>query len=539
MKLDKNISCFVVFDEDVNTIELPEKFTFPFLYVPHDLTKIAAKQLQSHLESQSEWVHNFGLDLGIEGQVIGKMFGVLVVHNEQGKLGFLQAFSGKLADSNHHSGFVPPVFDMLTDGSFFQVETEVVNNLTIEIKALEEAYVFLRLKQELSDLEKESKVVIEEKRWANQEAKKTRKALRISQKEVLEESDFVVLTEKLNRESVQIKNDFRRMTQDYTERIKHKREALAPFELVIEQLKEKRKNLSNACQNKLFEKYAFLNGEGESKHLKEIFENTNQLKPPAGAGECAAPKLLQYAYLNNLVPIAMAEFWWGDAPDSQIRKHKLFYPACTGKCQPILDHMLKGIEHDENPMLINQGKDVDYTVVYEDDYIAVVNKPIELLSVPGVNVFDSVQTRFQARNPKATGPLMVHRLDMSTSGLLLITKDKDSHKALQQQFIKRTIEKRYVALLDGKLELESGEIQLPLRPDMEDRPRQLVCQEHGKKARTKWNIKERIGDRTKVYFHPITGRTHQLRIHSAHPLGLDTAIVGDDLYGTAENRLCL
>jgi tRNA pseudouridine32 synthase/23S rRNA pseudouridine746 synthase len=314
---------------------------------------------------------------------------------------------------------------------------------------------------------------------------------------------------------------------------------LAIKEKEIQDLKEKRAAMSASIQNRIFQSYTFLNPALEQKSLLDIFKDTPFKTPPAGAGECAAPKLLQYAFLNQLKPIAMAEFWWGMSPDSEIKVHREYYPACRGKCEPILSHMLKGIEIDVNPMSINPAEGKDLPIIYEDDYLLVVNKPAEFLSVPGKTIVDSVQTRIHQKYPGATGPLLVHRLDMSTSGIILIAKKKDIHESLQKQFLKRTVEKRYVALLQGYVKSTQGEIQLPLRVDLEDRPRQLVCYEHGKHALTKYEVIERTKGYTRVYFYPHTGRTHQLRVHAAHASGLNAPIIGDDLYGQKADRLCL
>jgi tRNA pseudouridine32 synthase/23S rRNA pseudouridine746 synthase len=248
---------------------------------------------------------------------------------------------------------------------------------------------------------------------------------------------------------------------------------------------------------------------------------------------------LQYAFLNQLKPIALAEFWWGMSPDSEVKVHQEYYPACRGKCEPILSHMLEGIEMDVNPMSINPAEGKELPIIYEDDYLLLVNKPAEFLSVPGKTIEDSVQTRIQHKYPTATGPLLVHRLDMSTSGIILIAKKKDIHESLQKQFIKRTVQKRYAALLQGYVKSSSGEIQLPLRVDLEDRPRQLVCYEHGKEALTKYEVLERKNGQTRVHFYPFTGRTHQLRVHAAHLSGLNAPIIGDDLYGQKSDRLYL
>jgi tRNA pseudouridine32 synthase/23S rRNA pseudouridine746 synthase len=201
--------------------------------------------------------------------------------------------------------------------------------------------------------------------------------------------------------------------------------------------------------------------------------------------------------------------------------------------------MLEGLELDENPMLQNPAENKELEIVFEDDYLVIVNKPAEFLSVPGKNISDSVYTRMMSKYPQATGPMIVHRLDMSTSGILLLAKDKNVHKHLQKQFIKRNVQKRYVALLDGIVKENTGTIDLPLRVDLDDRPRQLVCYEHGKRAVTKWEVVERRNNQTLIYFYPITGRTHQLRVHSAHTLGLNAPIIGDDLYGKRESRLHL
>jgi tRNA pseudouridine32 synthase/23S rRNA pseudouridine746 synthase len=272
--------------------------------------------------------------------------------------------------------------------------------------------------------------------------------------------------------------------------------------------------------------------------LLDIFNNP-AIKPPAGSGECSAPKLLQFAFDKDLTPISMAEFWWGISPNSAVRKHKNYYSACQGRCKPILTHMLNGIKMDDNLLLENLAEKQELRIIYEDDVLIVVNKPTEFLSVPGKEINDSVYTRIKEKYPDATGPLIVHRLDMSTSGILLLTKTKEANKVLQSQFINRMIKKRYVALLDGYLVENSGTIQLPLRLDLEDRPKQLVDFEFGKNAETNWEVIQREDGKTRVYFYPITGRTHQLRVHAAHKDGLNTPIVGDDLYGKKANRLHL
>jgi len=519
---------FQKFQKSISGIPLPEKFTFPFYYEPHPLSIIAAQELQNYLKSQTNFDHNFGLDKTQEGLVIGKMFGVLVAQNQQGELGYLWAFSGKLAESNNHPLFVPTVYDMLDHDGFFKKEEININQLNRDIEILENSVEYLTSMDDLQKITQQAEKEIFEQKIKIKEGKKNRADIRKNKP-----ADFD--TEALNKASQEEGILLKKMTQYWQYKIDDAVKTTEPFTTKINQLKEERKQKSAALQQQLFEEYAFFNQYKELKSLGKIFDGN----PPAGAGECAAPKLLHYAFEHHLKPIAMAEFWWGQSPKSEVRKHGHFYPACTGKCEPILAHMLQDIVMDNNPFHVNPAEGKELEIVYEDDYLALVNKPAEFLSVPGKQVKDSVYTRMKTRYPEATGPLVVHRLDMSTSGLLLIAKTAEIHKKLQSQFIKRQIQKRYVALLDGVLSKDNGIIDLPLRVDLDNRPNQLVCYEYGKPAQTKWEVITRENDKTLVYFYPITGRTHQLRVHAAHPLGLNAPIVGDDLYGIKANRLHL
>lgn len=520
---------FQYYKHNISEISIPDKFTFPFYYEPHELSLIAAEELQNYLKNQTDFEHNFGLENDQDGLVIGKMFGVLVVQNTNNELGYLWAFSGKLADNNHHSFFVPTVFDMLHEEGFYKKEEAILNKLNRKIELLEQDSSFLNCIKNLENTKSQAENEIQEQKEKIKSAKK----IRDNKRKDIDTSESLEI--ELNKESQQEKILLKKMTQFWHYKIEEAQNELNTFISEINLIKEERKQKSSALQQQLFEKYAFLNQFGISKSLKEIFDGN----PPAGAGECAAPKLLHYAFQNQLKPIAMAEFWWGQSPKSEVRKHQQFYSACTGKCEPILSHMLEGISMDENPFKINTAEGKELEIVYEDDYLLLVNKPAEFLSVPGKRVTDSVYSRMKIAYPNATGPLVVHRLDMSTSGLLLIAKSSEIHKSLQSQFIKRKIQKRYVALLNGTISEDNGFIDLPLRVDLDNRPNQLVCYEYGKKAQTKWEIIERFEDKTLVYFYPITGRTHQLRVHAAHPKGLNTPIVGDDLYGTKANRLHL
>lgn len=536
MSSDKH---FHLFTSDVSNISLPQKFTFPFYYETHFLCEVAAQEVQNYITTQNEWKHPFTEPNEQNEKAIGKMFGVLVVKNSKGQLGYLSAFSGKLAGTNQHSFFVPPVYDMLQKDSHFLTEEKILNQINKDLDTLENNLVYLNTLERLNKFKKQSQQEIETLRLQIIDDRKVRKQQRIKAKTTLNETDYLTLIDNLAKQSVISKLALKKLTQTWEQQLIQIQKELHVFESQIEILKQQRKEKSNTLQHYLFQQYQFLNQYGTKRDLLHIFKHTPFDIPPAGAGECAAPKLLQYAFEHSLTPICMAEFWWGDSPKSEIRKHGQYYPACQGKCKPILGHMLEGIEMDKNPLLENPaiGKELEY--VYNDEYLAVVNKPAEFLSVPGKTISDSVYLRVKLKFPNATGPLIVHRLDMSTSGLMLIAKTKDIHEYLQSQFIKRQISKRYVALLDGIPQKDEGFIDLPLRLDIDDRPRQLVCFEHGKSARTKWEIIEQKNGKTKVYFFPVTGRTHQLRVHASHQLGLNTPIVGDDLYGIKENRLHL
>ena len=526
---------FLPFKTDISGIKLPEKFTFPFYYTPHQLAKIAAKELQNYIENQEEWVHNFGLN-NEKGLAIGKMFGVLVCKNTKEELGQLWAFSGKLANKNHWSHFVPTVFDMLQKDSFFKKEEAILNKFNAEIDKIQSSTEFISAKAKLQRLTDEAEQDIQKQKSKIKKLKKERDQKRKKAVADLTTEKFKILnfelSEQSKKESILLKkmNKYWRLTLEKAQR------EVRVFEDKITELKSTRKKKSAALQQKLFAEYSFLNRNKEKKSLAELFDEN----PPAGAGECAAPKLLQYAFKHNLQPICMAEFWWGTSPNAEIRKHKTFYPACNSKCKPILmDHMLKGIPMDTNYLEVNPAQGKTLKVIYEDEVMLVINKPAEFLSVPGKRIKDSVYARFKNLYPKATGPLIVHRLDMSTSGLMLVAKNEETYVALQKQFINRTVKKRYVALLDGIVKQSKGEINLPLRVDLEDRPRQLVCYEHGKNAVTHFKVIKIINKKTLIYFYPLTGRTHQLRVHAAHKSGLNTPIVGDDLYGQKADRLHL
>ncbi|WP_370424820.1 RluA family pseudouridine synthase [Tenacibaculum dicentrarchi] len=523
----------IAFTSDISQITVPEKFDYPHNYTPHPLAKIASEELQEYLKTQTDFTHNFGLkNIALHKNkqnttALGKMFGVLVVKNKQGKLGYLTAFSGKIAQSTHHKHFVPPVYDVLKEDGVF-LKTEKINNqINQKIINLENSSAYLKTKKDYFILLKSTEKLL-------QEEQKILKQRRLLRKIEGKQNNQLNINEEfyLREYDVYLQDKIRPFKKKYSN-----------FQEQIEQLKQQRKELSSSGQQEIFKQYQFLNANNKTQNLITIFENSPQ-NIPAGAGDCCAPKLLQYAFLNHFTPICMAEFWWGNPLATSVRKHKNYYTACTGKCKPILKHMLQGISVYNNPLEEKISEEKELEIIFEDAYLLVVNKPSGLLSVPGKKNQDSVAHRIEKKHLNA---LVVHRLDMATSGILLIAKNLEIYKNLQDQFINKTIKKRYVAVLDGILKAVSSkknqkinnEITLPLRVNLEDRPKQLVCHVHGKNTLTKWEIIEIKNNKTRVYFYPITGRTHQLRVHAAHHLGLNSPIIGDVLYGVTANRLHL
>ena len=580
------------FKKPVSHLALPEKFTYPFHYTPHPLCVLAAEEVKKYIASRKEWQ---------EELASGKMFGVLIVqtdngitNNEENQIGYLAAFSGNLAGKNLHPYFVPPVYDLLQPEGFFKIEEEQISAINIRIRELENSGSYLNSKEKWKIETEQAKAVLNQAKAELKMAKEAREIRRQSSPELSEEEQASLI-----RESQYQKAEYKRLEKEWKKRLEELETEVRHFDIEIERLKTERKERSAALQRKLFEQFRMLNAQGEVKDLYTIFEQTVQKVPPAGAGECALPKLLQYAYLHQLKPLAMAEFWWGDSPKNEIRHHGYYYPSCKGKCEPILQHMLQGLEVDENPLLNPVHEEEELEIVFEDEWLLVVNKPVGMLSVPGkAEDRDSVYHRLKKKYPEATGPMIVHRLDMATSGLLLVAKTKEVHQDLQAQFANRSIKKRYVAVLDGtiiKTEKETkpiaekailiaketvstkktakaertgrtGRIELPLCLNPLDRPRQMVSRKHGKEAITEYQIisesekntsesentfneSNRIDESersinesrkyTRIIFYPLTGRTHQLRVHAAHPEGLGCPILGDELYGKKADRLYL
>lgn len=512
---------YLSFDSD--GIELPSEFTYPFHYIPHPLTVMAAREVQDYLASRTDWTEELSE---------GKMFGVLIVQTPEGKVGYLAAFSGNLAGSNLHSFFVPPVYDLLQPDGFFRIEEANISAINKRIKELESSRQLTEMRTALAECRAQVDRTLADAKQQMKEAKIVREQRR-SEGAGEEEQKAMI------RESQFQKAEYKRLEKRLKEEMQQQAEELENQEQLIRQLKQERKTRSAALQQKLFEQFRMLNAKGEVKDLCELFKDTPQGTPPAGTGECALPKMLQYAYQHRLKPLAMGEFWCSKSPKEEVRHEGHFYPSCKGKCAPILKHMLIGLQVAKNPLAENVHKDTEPEIVYEDEWLLVVNKPAGMLSVPGKEALNSVYQFLHERYPEATGPMLVHRLDMATSGLLLAAKDKDTHQVLQALFSGRQIKKRYTAILSGTVSTDEGVISLPLCPNLHDRPRQIVSFEHGKPAVTRYKVLERKNGKTLIAFYPLTGRTHQLRVHAAHQQGLSCPIVGDELYGKRADRLYL
>ncbi len=504
-------------------IPKPGRFTFPFCYEPHPLCLLAASEVQRYIAAEPVWSEEIGR---------GKMFGVLVVESE-GRLGYLAAYSGLLQGRNDWPFFVPAVYDMLRPDGVFRQGERAIEAVGREIERLENSDQYRTLTERANAIRLENGAEEQAYKALMAEAKARRDALR-SGSALSEEA-----AEALVRESQHMKAELRRMRKRHTERLDAVEREVEAVHATVERLKSRRRTMSDDLQKWLFSQFQMLNSRGERRSLLEIFSNATGSIPPSGAGECCAPKLLQYAFSNGLSPVCMAEFWWGESPKAEVRHHLSYYPACRGKCKPILEYMMQGMETDPDPLA--DGRDGDaIETVYEDEAMAVVCKPAGMLSVPGKSARKSVLSELRKRWPSADGPLLVHRLDMDTSGLLVAAKTMAAYVNLQRQFTSRTIRKTYVALLSCRPDRpETGVINLPMRPDPLDRPRQVIDEVYGKEAQTEYRIVGESRGLTRVLLVPHTGRTHQLRLHCAHESGLGAPVEGDVLYGRSAQRQSL
>ena len=502
----------------------PKQFTYPFCYEPHPLCVAAAGKVRQYLKQHSEWDEELQR---------GKMFGVLIVKHPSfsgeglGEGAFLAAFSGTLDGKTQHDYFVPPVFDLMAPGCYFQEEEAAISDINGKITMLESS-----LKPSLLRMKMDEELASYKQMMRQHKAE--RDARRRQYPSPMGEDGRGLLI----RQSQFEKAEYRRLKRAWEQRVFEDEASLRERQQEIAQLRRERHERSIALQQWLFSKFTFLNAFGEEKALSELFFPA---VPPSGAGDCCAPKLLQAAYKSGLQPLCMAEFWVGASPAKEVRHEGHYYPACNSKCRPILRHMLEGLDVEANPLLTDCEHLLSQLhIIYNDKELAVVNKPAGMLSVPGKedqpNVLDAIKNAI----PSAKGPLIVHRLDMDVSGLMLVALTEKKYHELQDLFLHRRIHKVYHALLEHEMPVgQEGDICLPLLPDYDDRPRQMVDKEHGKPAETHYRVLANRDGHAFLELNPVTGRTHQLRVHCAHPLGLNNPIVGDRLYGRPADRLML
>ena len=517
------------FDSPPLRESLPKHFPFPFYHQPDRLSLTAAEKLKQRLQ-KNNFAHRF--------EEKGKMFGVLVVRLPGDQIAYLCGYSGKLQGDERPSGFVPPIVDVHRKGGFYKEGEKELDYLTakIEKKKSSPGYIIAMRVFEEESLGYDSFLSSAlQQRLVN----KSKRDVKRKEAEVNKfDSEKNSLTNLLNQES---RRDNYLFKKEKKERYKKLAEAEGVFHHLKNELlslKEIRAAKSKVLQNAVFNQSAFLNFNGDTKSLLYLFKSSFEGTPPAGAGECAAPRLLQQCFLLGLEPVTFTEFWWGKPPKKELRVHNAHYPACRGKCEPILNHMLTGVSVEKNPLELLQ-KPSEIEILYNDEVIMLVNKPTGLLSVPGKNLKQSVISviKKQIEDPGELFP--VHRLDRQTSGVLLLAKSKNICSILQKQFEKRLVKKTYVALLDGLVKKEKGAIILPLVTDYLDRPRQLVCYEKGKYAETSFELIGVNKNVSRIRFYPKTGRSHQLRVHAAFHDGLNTPILGDDLYGRHDKRMFL
>lgn len=515
------------------TILPPSRMNNPLNYTPHPLCVMAAEEVRRMVRENAV--------MSSETRKSGKMFGVLVVETPDGNTGYLAAYSGQIAGRSNWDGFVPAVFDYLQDGGYFKTCEAEITAINKQVRLMETSEERRRLLTHLD--ETIAKAALEEQAYKTlmHESKARRDSERAAGG-VTPEREV-----EMTRESQFQKAELRRMRRRNADTIAMAREACHRYDTSISLLKQKRRTMSDRLQEWLFHHFVMLNKDGDSRSLTDIFRTSLSASPPAGAGECCEPRLLQYAFSHAMTPKCMAMFWIGASPEGEIRHEQTYYPACRSKCKPILEWMLgKDIVKDDT--FITQHSGDNLTIIYQDSDIIVVDKPAGMLSVPGKNDAPSVLSLLQRKMEDNIFP--VHRLDMDTSGLMVFVRNKKAQRNLQRQFETHSIVKRYIALLERKPDSEHGTISLPLSPDMADRPRQMVDYRHGKQALTHYRLCTSpstpmrrqflsVGDNL-VELSPLTGRTHQLRVHCAHPDGLASPIVGDRLYGTTNHpRLCL
>lgn len=470
----------------------------------------------------------------------GKMLGILIALDKEGNKHTLRAFSGQIGNKGFHfDGFAEPVFDYLSPTGYFKTKEHEISQTNEEIRAIEQDFLLpysidlerkeRKLRDRLSELKERYKI---------SKAERDRKRLSGG----LTEDELKGLIAESQFEKAEIVRAKKRMAEELkplSRKVDSLREEIA-------NMKTQRKRESEALQDWLFTNFELLNFKGEKRTLKDIFQSTPLGVPPSGAGECCAPKLLNKAFINGWTPLLIGEFWYGESKKGEVRHQGNFYPACRGKCLPILTWMLEGMDI-EPPLAEDNSSSISFTplIIYKSDRFCIVEKPSGMLSVPGKGGQLSLQDWLRNELADYPGLKVAHRLDQDTSGLVMVALDEDAFSNLQRLFATRKIRKKYVADLEGdyrEIKLApSGVISLPLAPDIMDRPRQKIDFTEGKESITEYEFLEVNGNRSRIQFSPLTGRTHQLRVHSSSSLGLSLPIVGDRLYGkrSLDDRLHL
>jgi tRNA pseudouridine32 synthase/23S rRNA pseudouridine746 synthase len=498
------------------TLAGPSRFPNPFSEAaPHPLARVAAEALQHWL--RAHWY-------GAVASGGGKMFGVLVAEDRAGRRVELRAFSGVLGGRWEVEGFVPPVFDRAR-----REAVEIPGEAAVK-GLLARAETYAASEERIGAVE-QRRVMIERHERERAEVKARHEANRRDRHERRKAASD---PHAIDQESRADKAALRRFEERQAVEREAVERAWVKSERRARALERLRHHVCRRLMQRIHDTYEIANAAGEKTGLRDLFPGR---EPPSGAGDCAGTKLLSQAYRAGLRPLAMAEFWWGPPPLGGGRVEGANYPACKAKCGPLLPFMLRGLEVEPLPER-RARPPAGLRVVHEDAWLVVVEKPAGVLSVPGKGeaMRESLLGALQSRFGTA---FLAHRLDQDTSGLVVAAKDERTYKALQRLFEARAVEKKYVALLDGVVDRECGEISFPMRVDVDDRPRQVYDPERGKPAETRFERIAAEGPVTRMALFPRTGRTHQLRVHASHPRGLGTPIVGDPLYGRPGARLML
>lgn len=529
-----------------------EDFTNPFRYCPHPLVRLAAAEVLSRL---AEWKvrANGSYERELERSFAeGKMLGVLICrpkNTSDNAFFYIAGFSGTVRGSDGKvtstvDGFVPPIIDLTSPDGYFKLKEAEISQINQQISELSSSTTLEELKEIQKKYRLQQEVEIQDMQKQILISKQQREELRKTT------TDSSILAE-LIKESQFQKAELKRLKDKWKEALGHISSEIVQFEGEISILKKKRAQMSDELQKWIFENAIVHNASGDISSIWNIF-TSNNLTPPGGTGDCAAPKLLEYAYKNNLVPLAMGEFWYGLSPETAVRTHGHFYPSCTSKCGPLLGYMMQGLQIKSEKDMVIQSP----IIIHEDDSIIVVEKPSGMPSVPGLDGRESLQEWLSQERGEIHS---VHRLDMDTSGVMIYAKTEDAAVNLRKQFEEHTVRKTYIARLisniylnDKKVEQNAAEdivpeagkqreewrnttgaIKLPLSPDYDERPRQKVDFKQGKPAHTDYKVLQTNPDgTTDILLYPLTGRTHQLRVHCAHALGLARPIAGDLLYGS-------